>query len=115
MQEQIMAAANVVEITDANFETEVGQSELPVLVDFWATWCGPCMMISPTIDALATEFAGKVKVGKVNIDQNRQLPVKFRVNGIPTLMVFKGGQVVDTVVGAQNKDRLTALLNKHTA
>lgn len=110
-----MAAANVVEITDSNFETEVTQSQLPVLVDFWATWCGPCMMLSPTIDALATEFAGKVKVGKVNIDQNRKLPVQFRVNGIPTLMVFKGGQLVDTVVGAQSKDRLSALLTKHSS
>ena len=110
-----MAGANVVEITDSNFESEVTQSQLPVLVDFWATWCGPCMQISPTIDALATEFAGKVKVGKVNIDQNRQLPVKFRVNGIPTLIVFKGGQVVDTVVGAQSKDRLSALLTKHSS
>ena len=108
-----MAAANVVEITDANFETEVTQSEMPVLVDFWATWCMPCLQLSPTIDALASEFAGKVKIGKVNIDQNRQLPVKFRVNSIPTLMVFKGGQMVDSVMGAQSKDRLAALLNKH--
>lgn len=108
-----MAAANVVEITDANFESEVTNSETPVLVDFWATWCQPCLMLSPTIDALATEFSGKVKIGKVNIDQNRQLPVKYRVGAIPTLMIFKGGQLVDTVQGAQSKDRLTALLNKH--
>ena len=110
-----MAAANVVEITDSNFDAEVSQSAVPVLVDFWATWCGPCMQLSPTIDALATEFAGKVKIGKVNIDQNRQLPVKYRVNAIPTLIVFKGGVVVDTIQGAQSKDKLTAMLNKHSA
>lgn len=108
-----MAAANVVEITDANFDTEVTASAVPVLVDFWATWCGPCMQLSPTIDALATEFSGKVKIGKVNIDQNRQLPVKYRVNAIPTLMVFKGGELVETIQGAQSKDKLTAMLNKH--
>ena len=108
-----MAAANVVEITDANFEAEVSQSALPVLVDFWATWCGPCMQLSPTIDALATEFSGKVKIGKVNIDQNRALPVKYRVNAIPTLMIFKGGQLVETMQGAQSKDKLAAMLTKH--
>ncbi len=108
-----MAAANVVEITDANFETEVTNSDVPVLVDFWATWCQPCLMLSPTIDALATEYAGKVKIGKVNIDQNRQLPVKYRVGSIPTLMVFKGGQLVETVMGAQPKERLATMLNKH--
>lgn len=110
-----MAAANVVEITDANFEAEVSQSALPVLVDFWATWCGPCMQLSPTIDALATEFSGKVKIGKVNIDQNRALPVKYRVNAIPTLMIFKGGQLVETMQGAQSKDKLTAMLTKHAS
>ncbi len=108
-----MAAANVVEITDANFEAEVSQSALPVLVDFWATWCGPCMQLSPTIDALATEFSGKVKIGKVNIDQNRALPVKYRVNAIPTLMIFKGGQLVETMQGAQSKDKLAAMLTKY--
>ena len=110
-----MAAANVVEITDSNFDAEVSQSAVPVLVDFWATWCGPCMQLSPTIDALATEFAGKVKIGKVNIDQNRQLPVKYRVNAIPTLILFKGGEKVEMMQGAQSKDKLTAMLNKHAS
>ena len=110
-----MAAANVVEITDANFEAEVTASAIPVLVDFWATWCGPCMQLSPTIDALATEFSGKVKIGKVNIDQNRVLPVKHRVNAIPTLILFKDGVIVETIQGAQSKDKLTAMLNKHAS
>ena len=110
-----MAAANVVEITDSNFDAEVSQSAVPVLVDFWATWCGPCMQLSPTIDALASEFSGKVKIGKVNIDQNRALAVKYRVNAIPTLMVFKGGEQVETIQGAQSKDKLTAMLNKHAS
>jgi len=110
-----MAAANVVEITDANFEAEVTASAIPVLVDFWATWCGPCMQLSPTIDALATEFSGKVKIGKVNIDQNRVLPVKHRVNAIPTLILFKDGVIVKTVQGAQSKSELTKILNEHTS
>ena len=107
-----MAAANVVEITDSNFDVEVSQSAVPVLVDFWATWCGPCMQLSPTIDALATEFSGKFKIGKVNIDQNRQLPVKYRVNAIPTLMVFKGGAVSSTKVGAAPKGQLQSWIEQ---
>lgn len=95
-----MAGANVVEITDANFEAEVVQSGVPVLLDFWAPWCGPCRLIAPVIEEIASDRAGKAKVGKVNVDENQQLAVKFRVNSIPMLLFLKNGQVADQVVGA---------------
>ena len=107
-----MASENVMAFTDANFDSEVLQSEIPVLVDFWATWCAPCKAIAPLVDAVADEYAGKVKVGKVNVDDNQATPGKFGVRGIPTLILFKGGAVVDQIVGAVPKSQLDAMLAK---
>lgn len=107
-----MASEKVMAFTDANFDQEVLQSDIPVLVDFWATWCAPCKAIAPLVDSVADEYAGKVKVGKVNVDENQATPGKFGVRGIPTLILFKGGVVVDQVVGAVPKSQLDALLAK---
>ncbi len=103
--------ANTVEFTDANFDAEVLQSQQPVLVDFWAPWCGPCRQIAPMIDALATEYAGTVKVGKVNVDDSPQAAGQYGVQSIPTLMIFKGGEIVDRFVGAKPKSVLQAALD----
>lgn len=107
-----MASENVMAFTDANFDREVLQSEIPVLVDFWATWCAPCKAIAPLVDAVADEYVGKVKVGKVNVDENQSTPAKFGVRGIPTLILFKGGVVVEQIVGAVPKSQLDALIAK---
>lgn len=107
-----MASNNVITFTDSNFDREVLQSDIPVLVDFWATWCAPCKAIAPLIDAVADDYSGKVKVGKVNVDDNPATPGKYGVRGIPTLILFKGGAVVDQVVGAVPKSQLDALIAK---
>lgn len=107
-----MASDAVLTLTDANFDRDVLQSELPVLVDFWATWCAPCKAISPLIDSVANEYTGKIKVGKVNVDDNQSTPGKYGVRGIPTLILFKDGKVVDQVVGAVPKSQLDALIAK---
>ena len=100
-----------IEITDANFAAEVEQSETPVLVDFWAPWCGPCKMIAPIVEEIAGEYEGKLKVGKLNTDDNQQIPTKFGIMSIPTLMLFKNGEVVERIVGAQGKEALTSKIN----
>jgi len=94
-----MAGLGVLEVTDANFDQEVLQSELPVLVDFWAVWCGPCKAIGPIVDSVATAYAGKLKVVKVNVDQNGATPSRYGIRGIPALLFFKGGKVSDQIVG----------------
>ena len=100
-------------VTDANFTSDVLQADKPVLVDFWAEWCGPCKMIAPILDDIAKEYAGKVKVAKINIDENQQTPAQFGVRGIPTLMLFKNGSVEATKVGALSKSQLVAFLDGH--
>ena len=106
-----MASAHVVALTDANFDTEVLQSQVPVLVDFWAVWCGPCRMIAPLIDALADEYQGKVKVGKVNTDDSRNTAMRFQIQSIPTIMLFKNGQLIQRYVGGRPKKELAAALD----
>ncbi len=103
-----MASVNV---SDADFENEVLKSDEPVMVDFWAEWCGPCKALSPIVDEVANEVSGKMKVVKVNIDENPNAPTKYGVRGIPTLMVFKGGELVDTKVGGMSKTQLNDWLN----
>jgi len=100
-----MASENVLELTDDNFENEVINSDKPVLVDFWAEWCMPCRMIAPTIDELANDFAGRVKVGKVDTESNRDVAIKFNISAIPTILLFKDGQVLRKFVGVTSKDQ----------
>ena len=107
-----MASDKVLLLNDANFDREVLQSDLPVLVDFWASWCSPCKAIAPLIDTIADEYAGKMKVGKVNVDENPATPSKYGVRGIPTLILFKSGTIVDQIVGAIPKSQLDALIAK---
>ncbi|HXE97292.1 MAG TPA: thioredoxin [Dongiaceae bacterium] len=107
-----MASENVLAFSDANFDREVLQSAIPVLVDFWATWCAPCKAIAPLVDTIADEYVGKVKVGKVNVDENQATPGKYGVRGIPTMILFKDGAVLDQVVGAVPKSQLDALIAK---
>ena len=108
-----MAGTNTLTFTDASWDKEVLNSEVPVLVDFWAEWCGPCRMMSPTVDAIATDYAGRVKVGKLNVDENGATSMRYQVRGIPTLLLFKGGKVVEQKVGAVGKNDVQKMLDAH--
>jgi thioredoxin 1 len=110
-----MAGANIATLTADNFQTEVLGSPVPVLVDFWAEWCGPCKMIAPVLDELATELGATVKIGKVNIDEHQQLASQFGVRAIPTLLIFKGGEVREQIVGMRSKRDLKESLTKAAA
>jgi thioredoxin len=107
-----MAGANTLEFTDANFDEVVLQSDTPVLVDFWAEWCGPCKALTPVIDELATEFDGKAKIGKVDTDANREVSVRFSVSAIPTVILFNKGEIVEKFVGLRGKKEFEDALNK---
>ena len=108
-----MAAENVQTFTDSNFDSTVLQAGVPVLVDFWAEWCGPCKRLGPTIDALATDYAGKITIGKLNVDDNPNTAFKFQIRGIPAVLLFKNGQVVESVIGLAPKEDLKRVIDKH--
>ncbi|HEX9241230.1 MAG TPA: thioredoxin [Anaeromyxobacter sp.] len=107
-----MASNDVVTLQDATFDKEVLKSDVPVLVDFWAVWCGPCKAIAPAVEELAKQYKGKVKIAKMDVDEHQQVPQQFGIRSIPTLLLFKGGRVVDTIVGAVPKSKLEESLKK---
>ena len=107
-----MAAVGIAEVSDATFEQEVLQSEQPVLVDFWATWCGPCRALAPTVDELAGEYSGRVKVAKMDVDRNQATPMRYGIRGIPALLIFKGGKVAEQIVGYVPKETIVRSLSK---
>ena len=108
-----MAGKNVLTLTKSNFDSEVGNSDLPVLVDFWATWCGPCRAVAPIVEQLAADYEGRAKIAKLDVDAEGELARKFGISSIPTIMVFKGGEVVEQVLGARPKKQLAGLIDKH--
>ena len=110
-----MAGNAIFEVTAQNFDQDVLKSDKPVLVDFWATWCGPCRAIAPIVEELATEYQGKIKVGKMDVDRNQATPMRYGVRGIPTLLVFKDGQVKEQIVGYVPKEQIQKALDKHMA
>ena len=107
-----MASELIKHVTDATFEADVLQSAQPILVDYWAEWCGPCKMIAPILDEVATTYDGKLQIAKMNVDENRDIPAKFGIRGIPTLMLFKNGELAATKVGAMSKAQLTAFIDQ---
>ncbi len=107
-----MASELIKHTTDATFDADVLKSNLPVLVDYWAEWCGPCKMIAPILDEVATSYSGKLQIAKMNVDENRDIPAKFGIRGIPTLMIFKNGELAATKVGAMSKAQLTAFIDQ---
>ena len=110
-----MASELIKHVSDASFEADVLQSTLPVLVDYWAEWCGPCKMIAPILDDVSTAFEGKLQVAKMNVDENRDIPAKFGIRGIPTLMLFKDGKLAATKVGAMSIAQMTAFIDEQLA
>jgi thioredoxin 1 len=110
-----MAGENIVTVNEQNYGQEVTASATPVLLDFWAEWCGPCKMIGPSLNELADEYKGRVKVGKVNVDENQNLAVKFHISGIPAVFMVKGGEVVEQVVGARSKKDFKAMIDRAIA
>ncbi len=108
-----MAGGNIHEFSDQNFEQEVLKSDKPVLVDFWAEWCAPCRMIAPAVEAVAAEYAGRAKVGKLNVDENQSVTSRYNIRSIPTLLVFKNGKIKEQLVGTTSKDNLARLLDKN--
>jgi len=109
-----MASENVLTLTEGNFDATIQASAVPVLVDFWAEWCGPCLRLAPTIDAVASELQGKMAVGKLNVDEHPGVAGRFGIRGIPTMILFKGGQPVDQIVGLVSKDELKRMVTAHT-
>ncbi len=110
-----MASELIKHVTDATFEADVLQSQTPILVDYWAEWCGPCKMIAPILDEVSSTYEGKLQVAKMNVDENRDIPAKFGIRGIPTLMLFKDGQLAATKVGAMSKAQMTAFIDQQLA
>ncbi len=108
-----MAGGNILEFSDQNFEQEVLKSDKPVLVDFWAEWCAPCRMIAPAVETIAGEYAGRAKVGKLNVDENQSVTSRYNIRSIPNLLVFKNGEIMEQLVGTTSKDNLAKLLDKH--
>ena len=114
-QRKSMASDLIKHLSDASFQADVLQSATPVLVDYWAEWCGPCKMIAPILDEVAGTYQGKLQIAKMNVDENREIPAKFGIRGIPTLMLFKDGQLAATKVGAMSKAQLTAFIDQQLA
>jgi thioredoxin 1 len=111
-EEFLMAAENIFEVSDSNFDKEVLQSDIPVLVDFWAPWCGPCRAIAPVIDELSGEYAGKLKVGKCNVDDNPKTPSRYQIRAIPTMIIFKDGSISEQITGAVAKSQIVSAVTK---